>query len=340
MLKNWIQTRQILLVAGSIIFFSYTPFQTHAATPSPTPSPSVNSSPTSASVSPSPSTQPGSQIVPSIAIIDTGVNDSLFTNIVGEYCVLKFGMCPNGQQIMDGKGAAKLPATAINPALAHGTEMASIITKVNPTVKIVPIRILGMTGTNSPMIATLDEIKWALDWVIINQSKYNIKVVSISQGVIQPNCGAPSGMASDIATLTSSGVAVIAAAGNNANRSAMLTPACLPGVVSIGATDNPDPGVTGKPYDPKAKSTIAFYSNGTPQTSFYLNARWYVLEPNGVTKFMVGTSNATASMAGWWSLNYQGSWQATYDYMAKNAKTASNQWLSGRYVELPYALDK
>ena len=344
------QKRQSALTTFLIILFSLSMVDSYAASPSPAPVtdvsklPSTTATPSQSSttspIPPSSSTQTGSQMAPSIAIIDTGVNDSLFSNIVGEYCVLKFGMCPNGKQIMDGKGAANIPATAMNPTLAHGTEMASMITKVNPAAKIIPIRIVGMSGTNTPMIATLDEIKWALDWVIINQSKYNIKVVSISQGVIQPNCGAPSGMASDIATLTSNGVAVIAAAGNNSNRSAMMTPACLPGVISIGATDNPDPGVTGKPYDPNAKPTIAFYSNGTSQTSFYLNARWYVLEPNGVTKFMVGTSNATAAMAGWWGLNYQGSWQATYDYMVKNAKTASNQWLSGRYVELPYALDK
>ena len=305
-------SRQRFTAGVSLGLLAFGVVQTQAASPSPSPSAVASKLPSPAPVSPqlpvsttatpSPSIQSVQQ-GPSIAIIDTGVNDSLFSNIVGEYCVLKFGMCPNGKQIMDGKGAANIPVTALNPTLAHGTEMASIITKVNSAAKIIPIRIVGMSGTNTPMIATLDEIKWALDWVIINQSKYNIKVVSISQGVIQPNCGAPNGMASDIATLTSNGVAVIAASGNNSNRSAMMTPACLPSVISIGATDNPDPGVTGKPYDPNAKPIIAFYSNGTPQTSFYLNARWYVLEPNGVTKFMVGTSNATASMAGWWTLN-------------------------------------
>jgi hypothetical protein len=31
---------------------------------------------------------------PTIAIIDSGVNDSLFKNIVGEYCVVEFFSCP------------------------------------------------------------------------------------------------------------------------------------------------------------------------------------------------------------------------------------------------------
>ncbi len=99
-------------------------------------------------------------------------------------------------------------------------------------------------------------------------------------------------------------MAVIASTGNDLNRSAIMSIACLPDVVSIGATDNPDPGVSGKPYDPSAKPYIDRYSNGNPQANFYLNARWYVLEPNGKNKFMVGTSNATAAMTGWWSLNY------------------------------------
>jgi hypothetical protein len=240
---------------------------------------------------------------------------------------------------MDGKGAANTPPST-NLTLAHGTEMASIITKVNPAVKIIPIRIVGILSNGLPYIYSNNAVKLALDWVVANRVKYNITAVNVSQGKIFAGCSVPPGTASDISTLKAANVAVIAATGNNSDRTSMMSIACLPDVVSVGATDNPDPGVSGKPYDPSGKPYIARYSNGNPQTSFYLNGRWYVLEPNGQTKFLVGTSNATAAMTGWWSLNYQGSWQATYDYMVKSAKTASNEWLSGRYIELPFSLDK
>ena len=304
----------------------------YAASPSSTPSPS-------AIATALPGAEPVSGMSPAVAVIDSGVPTSLFPNIVDEVCILEYSLCPNGKSSMDGVGAANIsPST--NMTLTHGTEMLSIISKVNPGVKLIPIRIVGVTPNGLPYIYSNNAVKLALDWVVANRVKYNIGVVNISQGKIFAGCAVPAGTAEDVALLKANNVAVIASSGNDSNRTAMDSIACLPDVVSVGATDNPDPGVTAKPYDPKAKPYIARYSNGTPLTSFYLNARWYVLEPNGVTKFMVGTSNATASMAGWWSLNYQGSWQATYDYMSKNAKTASNQWLSGRYVELPYALDK
>ena len=114
---------------------------------------------------------------------------------------------------------------------------------------------------------------------------------------------------------------VVAATGNDGNRTAMFAPACLPNVISVGATDNPDPGTTGKTWDPKAKPTIATYSNGNDQTTYYTNGRYNTLQPSGKTKFMVGTSNASAAMSAF-LLNHQ----------VTATSVASNQWLTGKYV--------
>ena len=274
-----------------------------------------------------------------IAVIDSGVPTALFPNIIDEVCILEYSNCPNGKPLMDGPGAANI-APSTNTSLTHGTEMLSIISKVNPNAKLIPIRIIGVTAAGNPYIYSNNAVKSALDWVVANRVKYNITVVNISQGKIFAGCAVPAGTAQDIAILKSNNVAVIGAAGNDSNRTAMMSIACLPDVVSIGATDNPDPGSAGKPYDPNAKPYIARYSNGNAQTSFYLNARWFVLQPNGKTKFMVGTSNATAAMSGWWSLNRQATWQDTYNFMVTSSKTASNEWLTGRFVELPFGLDK
>ena len=274
-----------------------------------------------------------------VAVIDSGVPTSLFPNIIDEVCILEYSNCPNGKPMMDGPGAANI-APSTNTALTHGTEMLSIISKVNPNTKLIPIRIIGVTAAGNPYLYSNNAVKLALDWVVANRVKYNITVVNVSQGKIFAGCGVPSGTAQDIAILKANNVAVIGATGNDSNRTAMMSIACLPDVVSVGATDNPDPGSAGKPYDPTAKPYIARYSNGNTQTSFYLNARWYVLQPNGKTKFMVGTSNATAAMSGWWSLNRQATWQDTYNLMESSSKTASNEWLSGRYVDLPFGMDK
>lgn len=259
-----------------------------------------------------------------IAVIDTGINTSLFKDsIVAEYCVVEYTSCPNGKPNMEGTGAANLPATTYTQ-FDHGTQITSIILKVNPAAKIVPIRIVGMNKNGSPAIYTNQSVKLALDWVVANADKYNIKIVNVAQGAVFAGCKVPDGTAANVATLKSKGILVVAATGNGSNRTAMNSIACLPDVISVGATDNPDPGVSKKAWDPTAKPYIARYSNGTAQTTYYTNGRWYVTNANGSTKFMVGTSNATAAMSALLLTN-------------RNPDTtiASNEWLTGRYVFIP-----
>jgi len=259
---------------------------------------------------------------PAIAVIDTGTNQ-FKGNIVAEYCVLEFTNCPNGKQTMEGVGAAALPTTTYTQ-FDHGSQMISIILKVNPSAGIIPIRIMGMNPNGSPTIYTNKAVKLALDWVVANQAKYNIQVVNVSQGAIFAGCSVPSGTAEDVAALKKLGVAVVAATGNASNRTAMDSIACLPDVISVGATDNPDPGSSGKAWDPTAKPYIARYSNGNTATSYYTNARWYVTNNNGTTKFMVGTSNASAALAATFITNRN-----------PVTTTASNEWLTGKYVFIP-----
>ena len=274
-------------------------------------------------------------IPPSVAIIDSGINTALFAaSVVDEVCILEWSLCPNGKNVMDGVGAAN---TGVQTALAltHGNEMASVITKVNPSIKIIPIRIVGITDKGNPYIYSNNAVKQGLDWVVANRVKYNIQAVNVSQGKIFPGCTLPAGTQADIDALRAANVAVIAATGNDSNRTAVMSIACAPGVIAIGATDNPDPGTSGKSYNPNAKPYIARYSNGNAATDFYLNGRWYALQPNGKQKFTLGTSIATAAFTGWYTLNYKGSIAATYQYLAGTATVASNEWLSGKYLFVP-----
>ena len=275
------------------------------------------------------------EVAPSIAVIDTGTTPSLFgDSIVAEYCVVESYTCANGKNSMEGAGASALPAFK-DKALDHGTQMMSIIAKVNPSAKLLPIRIVGVNPSGNAGLYTLESVKQALAWVIVNQAKYNIAVVNISQGKVFDNCKVPAGMVEQIATLKSRNVAVISATGNNGNKTAINSPACIADVVAVGATDNPWAGSQPIAWDSAAAPYIARYSNISSAVDFYANGRWFVTNANGTTKFMAGTSNATASISGLWLSKRQSSVDATYASILSSTTTASNEYASGKYVLIP-----
>ena len=271
-----------------------------------------------------------------IAIIDNGTNTSLFTNnIAYEVCIVSSYKCPNGKTMMEGTGAANLPATN-DKLFSHGTQMISVALQVNPAIKIIPIRIVGMTQLGNQGLYSLDDVQNALNWVVANREKYNIVAVSISQGKIFAGCKVPAGMAQNIAALKSAQVPVMTAVGNDSDRTSVFSPACLTDAVSVGATDNPWPGMEAYPYDKNASPYIARYSNGAQgQTDFFLNARYITTQLNGSTKFTVGTSNSTAALAAWWVLNKKGSFDETYNSLMSTTVEAKNEFQTGRYVRLP-----
>jgi hypothetical protein len=213
--------------------------------------------------------------------------------------------------------------------------MISVIVRVNPAAKIIPIRIVGMTPNGNQSLYSLDDVKAALDWVIVNRVKYNIAAVSLSQGKIFAGCKVPAAMAGQIATLKAAQVPVIAAVGNDGNHTAVMSPACLSDTVAVGATDNPYPGVQPIAYDVKAVPYIARYSNGAQgQTDFFLNARWYTRQLDGSMKFTVGTSNATAAMSGYWLLNRKATFDETFAAILAGTTQIKNEFQSGPFVTI------
>jgi hypothetical protein len=273
---------------------------------------------------------------PAVVVIDTGTNTSLFqNNIAYEVCLVTSFKCPNGKMTMEGTGAANIPVTT-NKDLNHGTQMISLVLRFNPTAKIIPIRIVGITPNNTPGFYTMDDVQAALNWVVANRVKYNIAVVSLAQGAIFAGCKVPAGMAENIAALKAANVPLITAVGNNSNRTSVFSPACLPDTVSVGATDNPWPGSQPIEYDPKAAPYIARYSNGAQgQTDFFLNGRWNAMQLNGTTKFTTGTSGATAAFAGWWLLNRKATFDETFNALMVTTVDAKNEFQTGKYVRLP-----
>lgn len=271
----------------------------------------------------------------SIVVIDNGTNTALFGDRVAyEVCILTSYKCPNGKTSMEGAGAAVLPPTN-NRDFNHGTQMVSLVLRFNPTVKVIPIRIVGMTDKGNPGLYNLEDVQSAFNWVVANREKFNIAAVSLSQGRVFAGCRVPTGMAQSIATLKAANVPVLAAVGNNGDRTGVFSPACLPDAVSVGATDNPWPGMEPIEYDKKAAPYIARYSNGAQgQTDFFVNGRWNTTLINGTTRFAAGTSGATAAFAAWWVLNKKETFDATYNALMSTTTEAKNEFQTGRYVAI------
>jgi hypothetical protein len=278
---------------------------------------------------------PAQATTPTVAIIDVGFNTTSFANnVVHEVCIVSVAMCPNGTRFQEGTGAATVAANSL-PAFAHGTNMLSILTSVNPDVKVVLIRILGLNTNGKAGAYSIDNVTAALRWVTANYSQLNIKAVSISQGRVNAPCRATPDLVNNIKTLTAANVAVIASTGNESNRTNMAVPACIEETISVGATDNPEVRNTGKGWNVSATPTVALYSNGNASTDFYTNGRFFHTAMNGTRQFSVGTSNATAAFAGMWMKNLRPTIAETYNSFVSTATSTSNQWLTGRYVLIP-----
>jgi hypothetical protein len=50
---------------------------------------------------------------------------------------------------------------------------------------------------------------------------------------------------------------------------------------------------------------------------------------------MVGTSNSSAALAGWWLLNKKATFDETFKAIIATTTEAKNEFVTGRYVRLP-----
>lgn len=180
-----------------------------------------------------------------IAIIDSAIDSSKFTNVVYEVC-FTLNTCPNGKTLVDskgsysfseGKGTASVNNFSIKGA-DHGYNMAKIATVINPNVKIVFIRISDekVYDTFSMIRNDGGSLARALAWVSVNSSKLNIKAVSISQSRSNfpvGTCPTDTLFESSVATLKSNNVATFVATGNDSKKNHIGFPACVTGVYSV-----------------------------------------------------------------------------------------------------------
>lgn len=234
-----------------------------------------------------------------LVIIDSGINtelDWVKSTLVEEVCIIEYGTCPNGQKFMTGPGAAHVRYQDVKDrAMHHGSQMYSVAVQVDPNVRVVFIRIVGMSAKGFANSYTMRSVQQALDWVDANAARLNVGAVSMSVGRSYKEAGCPieANFQATAQKLSSAGIAVVASAGNGGNRTKVDYPACTPEVISVGATDvrYSMRGVVGwvTPVMPS--------SNGGPDLDLYAHGRWTTQDLTGRKLLTLGTSNSAVAVA-------------------------------------------
>ncbi|MBZ0253416.1 MAG: S8 family serine peptidase, partial [Candidatus Methylomirabilis sp.] len=246
-------------------------------------------------------------------VIDSGIDASvpeLAGRIAATYCfcddnpVPGFGCCDGGAE--EGVGAAE-PA-----GMDHGTSVAAIVASghvqergVAPGGKIVAVKVFGPSG-----YAYRSDVQKALEFCDANRALYDIKVVNLSLGSGKYASDCPSDSRTQaVASLVAHGVSVVAASGNDGYMDGVNAPACIPGIVSVGAVYDAligpvtwcfNSSCTSKCKDSVANTDgINCYSNAGPNLDVL--APGYastVVRKGGAYRNMGGTSAAAPHVSG------------------------------------------
>jgi subtilisin family serine protease len=170
-----------------------------------------------------------------VALLDTGIDNhhpDLADSIVAQHC---FVACPNNDSnnAQDDNG--------------HGTHVAGIVVSqgktsprgIAPGVGIVAVRVMDSTGAD-----TIPDLVAGIDWVVANQARLNIRIVNLGMhrdyysGVCDADVDPR--LVDAVKRARQAGIVVIAPAGNGGLAEMMSAPACVSGVISVGATDKAD----------------------------------------------------------------------------------------------------
>lgn len=205
-----------------------------------------------------------------VAVVDTGV----------DYTRVELGSCtgvgtpascavPYAHDFAASDGALDAPER-------HGTNVASIVRSVAPSVRILALDVFSGASASSVDIAA------AIDWMVTNRTTYSIVAAnfSLGYGAFSAPCG-DDVLAVAMQRLRDAGIVPVVATGNAGVTNGISSPACGPASVSVGAVD----GSTG--------SVASFSNSASFQT---LLAPGVAVSGGGV--IMSGTSQATPHVAG------------------------------------------
>jgi subtilisin family serine protease len=229
----------------------------------------------------------------SVAIIDTGINyddPDLANRVVGGY-----NFVANNTNYMDDNGHGTFVASEIGSS-------SSTLSGIAPDVNLIALKVLDSTGSG-----TYGNVENALDWCVAHQAQYNIVAVNLSLGSGNYTVDPYTFLESDFTTLTSAGVFIGVAAGNDyytdGSTPGLAFPAVSPNVVSVGAVWDGNFGAASWANGAQDYSTSAYKIASFSQRSSALS----ILAPgailtddalNGGLTQMAGTSMATPVIVG------------------------------------------
>jgi serine protease AprX len=180
--------------------------------------------------------QPGTGAGVTVALLDTGVNDTPALNRASG-------------RLIDGVDVSNLPTTGaasttgtFTDGYGHGTFLASLIAGgpvpgsggaaigVAPAAHVVVVKVADSTGQTS-----LLQVLAGLDWVAVNAG--SIQVVNLSLGIDRPTAPAygPDPLTAAVEDVRAAGVLVVAAAGNTPGQ--VGDPGLDPQALTVGAAN-------------------------------------------------------------------------------------------------------
>jgi subtilisin family serine protease len=220
-----------------------------------------------------------------VAVVDTGSDLSNPDLNVAPGVTCTSSSCRSGGQDDNGHG------THVSGTIGAKDDGNGVV-GVAPGARIVPVKVLGRTGSGS-----MSNIVAGLDWVAANAA--TIDVVNMSLGGV----GSSSALNNAVANLVNRGVVVVVAAGNSNRNASAIAPANNPDVITVSAIadyNGRSGGGAGSTCrnaggdDRKATfsnwgSVVDIAAPGVCITS---------LRPGGGTAVMSGTSMASPHVAG------------------------------------------
>jgi len=225
-----------------------------------------------------------------LVIIDDGVDikhPAIANNIVYEVCIANYNSCPNKKTFMEGAGAATVTSDmTTNKEWQHGTKVASAATQTDPNVKIIEIRCASAIGISGIVWCNNGQLADALNWVIANQSKFNIGAVVSPIGGLSSTCDTSAIYVNPINKLVASGIPVIFPTGNDFNYTTVDNPACVPNALAISAIDD--------------KGRLGLYANYSDRVDFAASGNLNVAVPGGSYVSDFGTSLSVAVFGADW----------------------------------------
>jgi len=238
---------------------------------------------------------------------------------------------------MEGPGAATLSKDKLAlGGFDHGTLMADQALQTNPNVKIVFIRIVGQRVDGIREHTNEATVYNALQWVINNQSKFNIQSVAMAQGshalglAGTDYCPKTPTTVEKIKSLNALNVGVFFPAGNNSDYKRVSWPSCIPETISMGAT--------------MPTGSIAFYSNyDSKLIDFYARGTTVLYGLDGKKTNFAGTSASVLVGATSWatikSVKNNLTYTELYELISKTSVvTKSSRVPSGKLIDLGKAI--